>query len=189
MNLRRGSILVTLIGFMLFLSGQVRVFRLFTLLRSSVIEKENAKRAVRASGTNVQDDFREGAYFMKEAYSDHHLRETLFFSEERLMEEEKRERLFHLGFHFLKDKSDIFLSSPMSDREGRRRKLRFQVIKKERVYFYGANGIYHRKENCRNLKGEKEVFSTMEEAAKKGCLPCAFCVEGRKEGKDGWNRH
>lgn len=179
MNLQKISIIFVVFSFSFLMIGSVKSVALQNFLREGIIEKNNFMNSVRASHTNVMDDFRGERFAGLSPYKHKNLRESLSYSEDRLLEYEKNE-IFEKIYHEMKEQgSKILVKGSRLNRNGFRNKKMGWAEMNERSYFFGYVGRYHRREDCeRGREGKAAVFSSMEEAARNGFFPCEHCILG-----------
>lgn len=177
MNLQRGSIFFLSLYLGFISSGSIQKIKIYDELIRAAVGKKNFMNAVKDSCTNVMDDFRGGRYLPLSSYSYENIDNSIFHSEERYLDMERKEVLANL----LKTKKGeriivSYKGTEMKKQGMRRGKLAMAKIS-ERKYFYGYLKRYHKRKDCGNhMSIEMSLFSSMEEAAKKGFFPCEKCI-------------
>lgn len=180
MSLSKISILVGIITFSLFVSGLIKNADIYHEFRKMRIEHSNLNAAVKAASTNAQDDFRLEAYGVLMDYSSKQLSESLFMSEKKVLENEKREILKRIEEKIGTEGVQAFLKRKRNGKNGIRGRGSAMSKLRERLYFYAAGTHYHKTKDCKEFETSEsgERFSIMEEAAKKGYFPCEHCMMG-----------
>lgn len=177
MSLKRISILFSIFSISFLLAGSIKLIDTYDLLREGLIEKKNFFKGVRAASIDVMDDFRGEKFGGLNFYREKNTQNSLFYSENRLLENEQNILKANLKMNFEKEKANVLLRRANLDRRGLRTFRTAQSRIKERLYFYGFRGFYHKEKMCMGRLNEKIfIFSTMEEAARQGFFPCKYCI-------------
>lgn len=168
-----------IVGFYIALSilGIYKTMELYGEFRENEIAKNNLLNSVKASTLNAQDDFRRSRYEVLADYAESYLLGAIYHSENRILENEKREALAQSYYEVDGDRVLVKKGRTGLGKGGTRREKLSASKNKERNYFYAYKSVYHRKKDCRGRKGEGvRIFSSMEEAAGEGLFPCEDCI-------------
>ena len=161
--------------------GSIKIQALFAELREGMLTKNEVMEMATAGVSDAQDDFRNAKYELIKKHSEDNLKKYLFGKREAISEIEGK---MLLSEYLNKINEDSLLLKPKKDisYNGYLKNIyRLQSVSKERIYYYVFNNIYHNSYVCIHLPINKEmikVYSSMEECALTGALPCKKCVLG-----------
>lgn len=163
--------------------GSLKIQSLYMMYEEGIISENKIMELAGAGVSDVQDDFRTAGYNIKHKYSDDHLKKDLFGS---VISVSKNESIMFWSEYVNKIKEDRLMLKPRKDIKynGNLREIyKLKSENKERIYYFLYNNIYHNTYFCSHLPDNRsliKIYSSMEECALSGGLPCKECVLGLK---------
>lgn len=163
------------------LIGSLKIWSLHIFFEEGIVAENKMMELAGAGVSDVQDDFRTARYNVKHKYSEDHLKKELFGSNISISRNESK--MFWSEYInkikedqlFLKQRKDIMFNGNLKEI------YKLKSENKERIYYFLYKNIYHNTYFCSHMPESKslaKIYSSIEECALSGGMPCKKCVLG-----------